>query len=153
MPYPAYLELAAENRDLKRDIARLRVGVSHLIVHSRAVLACVESGALASAGADVLGYQASQAVADLDATLARAVAGRWRPILPEQIVLSWDRYAKRPLWGEEYLTRERVEAFVASLLHDFRQDDPAEPPSDRPLSQRTPARHELPGAFVLRRRV
>lgn len=101
--------LAAEN-------ARLRLAIAHLAVYSRAVLECRDTGAITLAHQGYPGYQASHALAALEECTTRALAGDWKPLTQAQIASVWDRYARRPLWGEEYLTCDRWLAAINDLL-------------------------------------
>jgi len=114
--------------ELVSDNARLRMAVAHLAVYARAVLDCRDNGGITLAHAGYPAYQASHALAALDEVVSKVMAGDWPPLTSAQIDAAWDRHAKRPLWGEEYLTRERWQAALNDLLwHPERQ---AQPPTN-----------------------
>lgn len=114
-------ELSAEN-------ARLQQAIAHLTVYARAVLECRDAGGITLTQQGYPAYQASHALAALDECVARAVAGDWQPLSSEQITAAWDRHAKRPLWGEEYLTRERWDNALRDLLWHPERQAGAHPP-------------------------
>lgn len=121
-PSTDYAALAAEN-------ARLRNAVAHLSVYARAVLECRDNGSITIASQGPIAYQASAALGYLDECVARAVGGDWQPVTREQIAAIWERHAKHPLWGEDYMTRDRWAAAVNTLLwHPERQGLPPHPP-------------------------
>ncbi|MDO9227140.1 MAG: hypothetical protein Q8M09_12430 [Pseudomonadota bacterium] len=113
---------------LVAEVARLRLAVTHLATYGRAVLDCRDNGAIALAQQGVTAYQASHALAALDECVARAIAGEWTPLSAAHIDAAWVRWAKRPLWGEEYLTRDVWQAAIADLLWHPERQAAAHPP-------------------------
>ncbi len=108
--------------ELRAENARLRLTVAHLAVYGRAVLDCRDNGGLTLAHQGYPAYQARHAMAALEEYVTKVLAGDCPPLRPEQIAAAWERHAKHPLWGEEYMTRERWQAAVNDLLwHPERQ--------------------------------
>ena len=102
-------ELAEEN-------ARLRLAISHLTVYARAVIECRDNGGLQLGQHGHPAYRASSALSSLEEFVCRTLVGDWQPLTREQINLAWDRHAKRPLWGEETMTRGRFDLALNDLL-------------------------------------
>lgn len=111
--------------ELRAENARLRMAVAHLAVYGRAVLECRDNGGLTLAHQGYPAYQSSHALAALEESVTKVLAGDWQPLTQAQIAAAWDRHAKRPLWGEETLTRPRFQAALNELLwHPERQAKP-----------------------------
>ena len=111
---------------LMQENARLRVAIAHLTFYARAVLECRDNGGLSLAHTGYPAYQASHALTDLDLYVSKVLSGDWPPLSTEQITAAWDRHAKRPLWGEEYLTHDRYHLLLNELLwHPERQKSAA----------------------------
>ena len=107
---------------LAAECARLRLATAHIAVHGKAILEAVEAGGLVVASSGFPQYQANHAITALADSVARATIGDWTPISREMVDQAWDRHAKRPLWGEEYMTRERYQGALNDLLwHPERQ--------------------------------
>ena len=113
---------AADLPALVAEITRLRLATAHIAVYGRAVLEAVEGGGLVVAATGYPSYQAQHALSALSDYIARTMAGEWQPLTQEMVAQAWDRHAKRPVWGEEYMTRERYQAALNDLLwHPERQ--------------------------------
>ena len=108
--------------DLERENVRLRTAIAHLAAYTRAVLDCKERGGIQVAAEGYPAYEAHAALLALDECVSRVIAGDWRVLTPEQICAAWDVHAKKPLFGEEYLTRYGFESALTALLwHPERQ--------------------------------
>ena len=102
--------------ELVEENARLRLAVAHLTVYARAVIECRDNGGLQLGQHGHPAYQASSALSILEEFICRTLVGDWQPLTQAQIDLAWDRHAKRPLWGEETMTRGRFNAALYDLL-------------------------------------
>ena len=126
---------AADLPALVAELTRLRLATAHMAVYGRAVLEAVEGGGLTLAHTGYPAYQANHALHALADYIARTMAGEWHPLTQEIVGQAWDRHAKRPLWGEEYMTRERYQAALHDLLwHPERQFHAVNTPPDLPIT-------------------
>jgi hypothetical protein len=125
---------AADIPALVDELVKLRLATAHLAAHGRAVLEAFECGGLAFAYTGFPAYRANSAIQGLTECVTRAMARDWLPLAPQHIDQAWDRHAKRPLWGEEYMTSDRFRAALNDLLwHPERQFSTVTAPAVLPL--------------------
>lgn len=114
----------ADDTGLTAENARLRLAVAHLATYARAVLECRDNGGLSVAHQGFPAYQASNALLALDECVRRVLTGDWQTLSEAQINAAWQRWARRPLFGDAYLNRELWRAAIHDLLwHPPRDSD------------------------------